>query len=66
MEALVIALLAIRNQYRQPERSVVEPDDFRPFDLQALKDPKHSYQPKGTSPSRPFGRQQSRPAEAVS
>jgi hypothetical protein len=36
MEALILALIAVRNQYRQPAGSLPEPKEFQPFDLQAL------------------------------
>jgi hypothetical protein len=36
MEALILALIAVRNQYRQPVRSIPEPKEFPSFDLQAL------------------------------
>ena len=36
MEALVFALIAFRNGYKEEESFVPEPDDFQPFDLRAL------------------------------
>ena len=39
MEALVIALIATGNMYRQQKVSVPEPAKFEAFDLQALRLP---------------------------
>jgi hypothetical protein len=36
METLIFALIASYNPHRQQERVVVEPEEFQPFDLQAL------------------------------
>ena len=36
MEALVFALIAFRNGYKEEESFVPEPDDFQRFDLRAL------------------------------
>lgn len=38
MEGLVLALIALRNEFRRPERPVAEPE-FKPFDLSALTRP---------------------------
>ena len=45
MEALVFALIAVRNGYFVQETIVPEPAEFQPFDLRALK---RSYQTEGT------------------
>jgi hypothetical protein len=39
MEAVVLALAALASHYWPPKRLVAEIDDFRPFDLQALRRP---------------------------
>jgi hypothetical protein len=54
MEALVLALIIVRNQYRQRQSSLPEPDEFQLFDLQALR---QSYRIKNTDPSRPSDQQ---------
>jgi hypothetical protein len=51
MEALALALLIVRNAYRRQETVVPEPDEFQPFDVQALR---HSYYSEENGPSRPF------------
>ena len=37
METLIFGLIASYNAQRQQEWVVAEPEEFRPFDLQALK-----------------------------
>jgi hypothetical protein len=37
METLTFALIASYNAYRQQESVVAEPEEFQPFDLQALR-----------------------------
>jgi hypothetical protein len=37
METLIFALIASYNAYRQKEPVVAEPEEFQPFDLQALR-----------------------------
>jgi hypothetical protein len=37
MEILIFALVAAYNGHRQQERVVAEPEEFQPFDLQALR-----------------------------
>ena len=56
MEALVFAIIALRNGYKQQETFVPEPAEFRPFDLRALK---RSYEAEDDSSSRPTDRQKS-------
>jgi hypothetical protein len=51
MEALLFALIAARNGYKQEESSFVpEPDQFQPFDLRALE---HVHQARNDSSNRP-------------
>jgi hypothetical protein len=56
MEALVFAIVALRKGYKLEEITVPEPEEFRPFDVRALK---HSYQLEADSSNRPSGRQNS-------
>jgi hypothetical protein len=37
METLIFALIASYNAHRQKEPVVAEPEEFQPFDLQALR-----------------------------
>jgi hypothetical protein len=37
MEILIFTLIASYNAYRQQKRVVAEPEEFQPFDLQALR-----------------------------
>jgi hypothetical protein len=37
METLIFALIASYNAHRQQEPVVAEPEEFQPFDLQALR-----------------------------
>jgi hypothetical protein len=37
MEILIFAVIASYNAHRQQERVVAEPEEFQPFDLQALR-----------------------------
>jgi hypothetical protein len=39
MEILIFALGAAYNRHRPQERVVAEPEEFQPFDLQALRNP---------------------------
>ena len=54
MEALVLALIALRNSYRQQEALDSEPEEFQSSDLQELR---HLSSSKDKSPSRLFDRQ---------
>jgi hypothetical protein len=63
MEALLLALIIVRNAYRRQEPIVPEPHICQPFDLQALRE---VYRTKDKSPSRPSDRQESYVAQAVS
>jgi hypothetical protein len=63
MEALVFALIAVRNGYKQEESFVPEPDYFQPFDLRALG---HVYDAKNDSSNRPAGRSPSLAAQVAS
>ena len=63
MQALLLALIAVRDAYRRQEPIVPEPYKFQPFDLQALR---QVYRAKDTSPSRPSDRQESYVAQSVS
>ena len=63
MEALVFALIAIRNGYIQQETVVPEPAEFQPFDLRALK---RSYEAEENSSSRPSDRPKSFVARVAS
>jgi hypothetical protein len=50
METLIFASIASYNAHRQQERVVVEPEEFQPFDLQALRNSADS------KPSQPSSR----------
>jgi len=63
MEALVFALIAIRNGYMVQETIVPEPAEFQPFDLRALK---RSYEADENSPGRPSNRSKSFVAQVAS
>jgi hypothetical protein len=63
MEALALALLALRSLYRQQETLHSEAEEFRPFDLQQLR---HLYNTEEKSPSRLSDRQASYVAQAAS
>ena len=63
MEALALALLALRSLYRQQETLHSEAEEFRPFDLQQLR---HLSNSKDKSPSRLSDRQASYVAQAAS
>jgi hypothetical protein len=39
MEILIFALIASYSALRQKESVIAEPEDFQPFDLQALRNP---------------------------
>ncbi len=58
MEALslALALIAVRNAYRQQETPVPEPDEFQRFDVQALRSLHYG---QDESASRPSDRQES-------
>jgi len=49
MEALIFALIATRNGYRQHETFVPEPAKFQPFELRVLR---HSDNANDNSPGR--------------
>jgi hypothetical protein len=63
MEALALALLALRSLYRQRETLNSEAEEFQPFDLQQLR---HLYNTKEKSPRRLSDRQASYVAQAAS
>ena len=63
MEALLFALIIVRNAYRRHEAFVTVPDKFQSFDLQALR---HLYNAKDKAQSRPSDRQESYLALSVS
>ena len=63
MEALVLALIAVGNLYRQQEAIDPEAEKFQSFDLQELR---HLYNAKDKSPSRLSDRQASYVAQAAS
>jgi hypothetical protein len=63
MEALLFALIAVRNAYRRQEAFVPEPSKFQSFDLQALR---QLYLARDKSPSRRSERQESYVAQTVS
>ena len=63
MEALVFALIAVRNGYFVQETIVPEPAEFQPFDLQALK---RSYEADENPSSRPSNRSKSFVAQVAS
>ena len=63
MEALVFAIIAVRNGYTLQETIVPEPAEFRPFDLRALK---RSYEAEENSTSRPSDRSRSFVAHVAS
>jgi hypothetical protein len=54
--SLALALIAVRNAYRQQETLVPEPDEFQQFDVQALRFLHHG---QDDSPNRPSDRQKS-------
>jgi hypothetical protein len=51
MEALLFALIAARNGYKQEESFVPEPDYFQPFDLRALEPVHHARNDPSNRPS---------------
>jgi hypothetical protein len=63
MEALLFALIIVRNAYRSQGAFGPEPEKFQSFDLQALR---HLYNAKDKSQSRPSDRQKSYVAQSVS
>jgi hypothetical protein len=63
MEALVFAIIAVRNGYTLQETIVPEPAEFQPFDLRALK---RSYEAEENSTSRPSDRSRSFVAHVAS
>ena len=63
MEALVFALIAVRNGYKLQETFVPEPAEFQPFNLRALKS---SYEAEKNSSRRPSDRQKSFVAQVAS
>ncbi len=63
MEALALALLALRSLCRQQETLHPEAEEFRPLDLEQLR---HLYDTEEKSPSRLSDRQASYVAQAAS
>jgi len=63
MEALVFALIAFRNGYKEEESFVPEPDDFQPFDLRALA---QVYNATNDSSNRPSDRSPTLAAQVAS
>ena len=63
MEALVFAIIAVRNGYKLQETIVPEPAEFQPFDLRALK---RSYDAEDDSSGRPSDRRKSLVAQVAS
>ena len=63
MEALVFAIIAVRNGYKLQETIVPEPAEFQPFDLRALK---RSYEAEKNPSNRPSGRSKSFVAQVAS
>ena len=64
MEALIFALIAARNGYRQEKEAFVpEPDYFQPFDLRALEQIHHT---RNDSSNRPSDRSPSLEAQVAS
>ena len=63
MEALVFAIIAVRNGYTLQETIVPEPAEFQPFDLRALK---RSYDAEDDSSGRPSDRRKSLVAQVAS
>jgi hypothetical protein len=63
MEALVFAILAVRNGYKLEETIVPEPAEFQPFNLRALK---ASYKAEENTSGRPSDRQKSFVAQVAS
>ena len=63
MEALILALLAVRTAYRKQEAIVPEPHNFQTFDLQTLR---HVSRAKDELPGRPSDQQESYVAHSVS
>ena len=63
MEALVFAIIAVRNGYKLQETIVPEPAEFQPFDLRALK---RSYDAEDNSSGRPSDRRKSLVAQVAS
>jgi hypothetical protein len=63
MEALVFAIIAVRNGYTLQETIVPEPAEFQPLDLRALK---RSYEAEENSTSRPSDRSRSFVAHVAS
>ena len=63
MEALIFGLVAIMKLFRHEEKMVSEPQQFRPFDIQTLK---QVYNGRVDSSNRPSARHQSYAAQALS
>lgn len=63
MEALIFGLVAIMKLFRHEEKMVPEPLQFRPFDIQALK---QVYNGRDGSSNQPSARHQSYAAQALS
>ena len=63
MEALVFGIVAIMKLFRHEEKMVPEPLQFRPFDIQTLK---QVYNGRVDCSNRPSARHQSYAAQALS
>jgi hypothetical protein len=63
MEALIFGIVAIMKLFRHDEKMVPEPLQFRPFDIQTLK---QVYNGRVDSSNRPSARHQSYAAQALS
>ena len=63
MEALVFGIVAIMKLFRHEEKMAPEPLQFRPFDIQTLK---QVYNGRVDSSNRPSARHQSYAAQALS
>jgi hypothetical protein len=50
MEILIFALIASYNAHRQQRRVVAEPEEFQPFDLQALRNSRRLSPPANGTP----------------
>jgi hypothetical protein len=62
MEALLFALIIVRNAHRRPETCAPEPHIFQSLDLQALR---QVYRAKDNSPSRQSDLQESYVTQSV-
>jgi hypothetical protein len=57
METLIFAIIASYNAQRHQERGVTEPQEFQPFDLQALRIPQTTRQSDSASRLEAFATQ---------